>query len=121
MYAALMVVFASVIGAAALAVLGSRMSRAEKRINALVSDLRMHLIETKPSEKMAWQAIVAGEVDALRGAVDSLRSSNRSEFGRIWRQLRGREPDVIDGEVLDPGVDEMIRFQSKNPSVTPRE
>lgn len=62
------------------------------------------------------------EVDDLRGALDTIRSSNRREFGSIWGRLGGRPP--VEGRAEgraanDDSFEAMLQLQAA-PSPEPK-
>lgn len=74
--------------------------------------------ETLAAVERTTNSKLAAEVDALRGALDVLRASNRREFSTIHGRLGGRPPAgrVIEAELVeDDDIAAHIALQSAAP------
>lgn len=80
---------------------------AGKILHTEITQLR-EMIERTASAKLL------AEVDDLAGALDSLRTANRREFGKIWGRLRGQEPES-DGEATEVADRDKLRAQYLRP------
>jgi hypothetical protein len=74
-------------------------------------------------------AALSADLDDLRGALDTMRASNRKEFGSLWGRLGGRprvaEIETIQATELSMGANDssfeaMLALQASPPSVKPQ-
>lgn len=81
--------------------------------------LGMQFKQTEAAVERTTNSRLAAEVDALRGALDVLRASNRREFSTIHGRLGGRPRSVvIEGELADADdeVAAMVALQTAKPA-----
>lgn len=94
----------------------SELERLVARLIGEVAALEKALHTLSGSVERGSTVAIRADLDNLVGRVETLSTSNRKEFGKLWYQLRDKAPAPDPAEAGIPGDDELaeqIRFQKQ--------
>lgn len=120
MFLAITFVFALVTCVGLLVVVAwsiSEIAKLEEQAVRMQEQLRGESARLMSAVERTTNSKLAAELDALRGALDVMRNSNRREMSTLWGRLGARKAAILDGETGEPleGDDElqaMLRLQT---------